>query len=308
MMNWLKRLQLICVLWVVALPVSADYMEVIMLGTGTPRPSSERFGAATLVSAGGKYFLFDVGRGTTIRLQQAGILPSQVERIFLTHLHSDHVSGLSDLWLTGWIWQRTAPIQIFGPTGTDQLAEHLFLAHQEDIKFRQQNAGLPVEMAEINSREVQAGVIYNADGVEITAFLVDHGPVKPAFGYQIRFGERTVVISGDTTYSEELIKHATDSDVLIHEITMANPVMLKNNQRLQKIVDYHTTPEQLADVLSKTHPRLTVLSHILNLGVSEEQLFQKVKDIYDGPLELGHDLMKIEVGRQISVMSMRDGS
>ena len=84
----------------------AGYMEVTLLGTGTPKPSIDRFGPSTLIEANGRYFIFDSGRGVSIRLQQAGVALSKIENIFLTHLHSDHISGLSDLWLTSWIWQR----------------------------------------------------------------------------------------------------------------------------------------------------------------------------------------------------------
>ena len=237
----------------------ADYLEVTLLGTGTPRPSIDRFGPATLVNAGGKYFLFDVGRGATIRLQQAGITPNQIEQVFFTHLHSDHVSGLDDLWLSGWIWQRENLLKVHGPVGTHKLVENLRAAYQADIAYRTANVDLKAAKAEIDSQEITAGMVYQNGGVTIHAFLVEHRPVFPAFGYRLNFGDRSIVISGDTTYSENLIKQSKGVDVLIHEIAAASKSLLKRNKRLNDILAYHTNPHQMIEVLAKTNPRITIL-------------------------------------------------
>ena len=283
----------------------AEYAEVILLGTGTPRPSIERFGTATLVNAGGKYFLFDAGRGVTIRLSQAGITPDQIGHVFLTHLHSDHISGLDDLWITGWIWQRAQPIQVNGPTGTDDLVENLRHAYAADIAYRTNNTTLADEQTQIDSIEIEEGVIYDEQGVKITAFLVDHQPVAPAFGYRVDFGDRSIVISGDTTYSENLIRHAQNTDLLIHEIADASPNLLKSNKRLQSILAYHTTPSQMADILEQTQPRLAVLNHVLLFGVTSDQVLKDIADDYNGPVEMGYDLMKINIGSKITTQSLQ---
>lgn len=279
----------------------ADYLEVTLLGTGTPRPSIERFGSATLVSAGGQFFLFDVGRGATIRLKQAGITPNQIDKVFLTHLHSDHISGLDDLWITGWVWQRQQLLDVSGPTGTHQLVNGLRDAYAADISYRSANVGLDDDKAKIESVEIEPGVVYQQEGVTIRAFLVEHAPVKPAYGYRVEFGDRVVVISGDTTYSENLVKHAQKADLLIHEITAADPALLKRNKRLNSVVAYHTNPDQMAEVLNKTNPRLAVLNHVLLFAVSEEQVIDKIKMQYSGDVTMGYDLMKIGVGNTINI-------
>lgn len=279
----------------------ADYLEVTLLGTGTPRPSIERFGSATLVSAGGQFFLFDVGRGATIRLKQAGITPNQIDKVFLTHLHSDHISGLDDLWITGWVWQRQQLLDVSGPTGTHQLVNGLRDAYAADISYRGANVGLDDDKAKIESVEIEPGVVYQQEGVTIRAFLVEHAPVKPAYGYRVEFGDRVVVISGDTTYSENLVKHAQKADLLIHEITAADPALLKRNKRLNSVVAYHTNPDQMAEVLNKTNPRLAVLNHVLLFAVSEEQVIDKIKMQYSGDVTMGYDLMKIGVGNTINI-------
>ena len=285
--------------------VHADYMEVTLLGTGTPRPSIDRFGSSTLVNAGGKYFLFDAGRGVTIRLQQAGITPDQIQQVFLTHLHSDHISGLDDLWITGWVWQRQTPIQIDGPKGTNKFVQSLREAYEADISYRMASVKREDDKAEINSHEIEEGVVYDEGGVKVTAFLVEHKPVNPAYGYRVDFGDRSVVISGDTTYSENLIKHSQDIDLLVHEITDASQSLLKKNKRLQSILDYHTTPEQMIKVLDQTQPRLTVLNHVLLFGVPPASVLEEIAKGYKGQVEIGYDLMKINIGSNINTQSLQ---
>ncbi len=279
----------------------ADYMEVLLLGTGTPRPSIERFGSATLVKAGGHNFLFDAGRGVTIRLQQAGITPNMIDKVFLTHLHSDHISGLDDLWITGWVWQRQGLLNVSGPQGTHNLVESLRKAYAADISYREKNVNLNSDLTRINSKEINEEIVFQQDGVTIRSFLVEHAPVEPAFGYRIEFGDRVVVISGDTTYSENIVKYSKDVDLLVHEIAAASPVLLKRNKRLASVVAYHTNPEQMSQILNKTSPRLTVLNHVLLFGVSEQQVIAEIKNNYPGEVAMGYDLMNIGIGNSITI-------
>tara|TARA_R110002111_G_scaffold135053_4_gene201047 strand:- start:2476 stop:3312 length:837 start_codon:yes stop_codon:yes gene_type:complete len=276
-------------------------MEVTLLGTGTPSPSIERFGPATVIEASGHYFVFDSGRGTTIRLQQAGIPLSKIEHVFLTHLHSDHVSGLSDLWLTSWIWQRPQPIQLTGPVGTSALAKHLELAHQADKGYRTKNTHLNPDTFNIMSHEIDGeGIVYQKDGIIITAFFVDHHPVEPAYGYRIDSGEQSIVVSGDTTYSDNLIKHAKGVDLLIHEVASAEADLLAQNTRLQKVLSYHTTPLQAAQIFNAVKPRSAVYNHVLLFGVDEQNVLESTRSRYPGDLRMGADLMKIGVGETIT--------
>ena len=296
-----KILNLLSLLFILFQSAYADYVEVILLGTGTPRPSIERFGSATLINAGGQYFLFDAGRGATIRMRQAGITPNQIDKVFLTHLHSDHISGLDDLWITGWVWQRQQLLNVSGPKGTHQLVKGLRDAYAADISYRVANVKLEDSKAKIESVEIEEGVIYQKDGVMISAFLVEHAPVKPAFGYRVEFGDRVIVISGDTTYSENLVKHAQNADLLIHEISAAAPSLLKRNKRLASVVAYHTNPSQMAEVLNETRPRAAILNHVLLFGVPEDQVIDEIKQQYSGEVTMGYDLMKIGIGNSIEL-------
>ena len=174
------------------MPGGMHRMIVNLLGTGTPFPSADRFGAAILVEASGQHLLFDCGRGVTIRLQQARVPASQVTFVLLTHLHSDHVVGLPDLWLTGWILGRSEPLRVWGPDGTPEMTKHLVEAYAADVRIRQGPAeNLPSEGAAIQSKAIQPGVVYSEGGVRLNAFRVDHGHVTPAFGYRVDCGGRT---------------------------------------------------------------------------------------------------------------------
>ncbi|TRW99213.1 MBL fold metallo-hydrolase [Paracoccus sp. M683] len=159
--------------------VSGD-LVVTLLGTGTPTLSETRFGAANLVQAGGLNLLFDAGRGASIRVAQAGQTPGTLDAVFLTHFHSDHVNGLSDIYLTGYfvgatLKGRTEPFQIYGPTGTKQLMDGLQAAHSWDIETRRIDEGTPEATAQVVAHEADEGVVFEQNGVTVTAIPVNHG-------------------------------------------------------------------------------------------------------------------------------------
>lgn len=302
MCDMLRRILFVLVISLYAASCYADYMRVTLLGTGSPRPSVNRNGPAVLVEVGGKYLLFDSGRGVVQRLQQLDIRISEIQQIFLTHLHSDHISALDDIWLTGWIYQRPQPLNIYGPKGTQSYIDHLQQAYSYDVQLRNQHSGLDLNAGVVTTNEINPGVIYSENGIKVTAFLVDHKPVDPAYGYRIDFGDRSVVISGDTSYSQSLIDHSVGIDLLVHEIMSVKDEILEKNPRLQKIQRYHTNPKQLVKVLSAVKPRTAVLTHVILVGVSEDRVLQQVSDEYEGELYMGEDLMSIEVGSSIKVI------
>ena len=284
----------------------ADFMQVTLLGTGSPRPEPDRSGPAVLVEVGGKYLLFDSGRGLLQNLKKLDIPIPSIQHVFITHLHYDHISALDDLWLTGWIYQRSKPLQVFGPKGTVSFAENLQLAYDYDASLRHQYAGLDKNAAKLISTDISPGVVYSENGIKVTAFLVDHRPVEPAFGYRIDFGDRSVVISGDTTLSDSLIEHSKGVDLLVHEIFSANEKILQKNPRLQKIERYHTNTKQMSKVLNETNPRVAALTHLILVGVSVENLIDQIKAEYDGDVVVGHDLMKFEIGSEIKITTISE--
>jgi len=175
-------------------------------------------------------------------------------------------------------------------------------SYSYDVELRNQYSGLDSKAGLIAANDIKPGVIYSENGIKVTAFLVDHKPVDPAYGYRIDFGERSVVISGDTTYSQSLVDHSMDIDLLIHEIMSVKNNILEKNPRLQKIQRYHTNVEQLVKVLNTVKPRSAALTHIILVGTDEESVLQEIQKEYDGELNMGEDLMSFEVGSSIKVV------
>src|SRR5262245_58828646 len=187
--------------------MTASDFTVTLLGTGVPTPRPDRFGASTLIEAGDQKLLVDAGRGTTIRLYQLGVPMGRVDALLLTHYHSDHTSGIPDLWLTGWLssfyGRRTAPMRVIGPVGAKTLMSHLERAYAADIKIRIEDEKLPPAGIAITVEEFfRDGVVYDRNGVRVIAFEVDHGDaIKPAYGYRVEYGGRVAAFSGDTRYN-----------------------------------------------------------------------------------------------------------
>ena len=202
----LRPIPTLLVIAALATSLTAQDIKVTLLGTGNPRPVMSRFGPSILVEAGKEKLLFDCGRGATQRLYQLKIPFTAITGLFLTHLHSDHTVGIPDLWLTGWVMGRDTPLPVWGPKGTKAMMKHLQQAYAFDIHIRRDvDTKLPGAGAMVIANDVQEGVVYNKNGVKVTAFLVDHGEIKPALGYRIDYAGHSVTLSGDTRPSENLI-------------------------------------------------------------------------------------------------------
>ena len=280
-------------------------IKVTLLGTGSPPPVMNRFGPSILVEAGGGKFLFDAGRGALQRLAQLRVRWQDVDGLFLTHLHSDHVVGFPDLWLTGWLVGagRSRPLHVWGPRGTRKMMSHLEQAYEYDIRIRLYDDRASPDGVVILAEDIGEGVVHEKGGVKITAFEVDHTPVKPAFGYRIDHAGRSVVLSGDTRVSDNLIRHAQGVDLLVHEV--ASPETFQRAgappERAKSVVAHHVTPEQAGEVFSRTKPKLAVYSHIVLPTATEQDLIPSTRKTYSGPLEVGEDLMVITVGEKVEV-------
>ncbi|MBI2357701.1 MAG: MBL fold metallo-hydrolase [Deltaproteobacteria bacterium] len=285
---------------------SRELFRVTLLGTGAPPPVMHRFGPSTLVEAGEEKFLVDAGRGALQRLHQLDIPFSQITALLLTHHHSDHVVGIPDLWLTGWIrrpWgMRQVPLRGWGPVGTRDMMSHLAKAYEVDIRVRSRiysPEGVATEVQDIGE-----GVIYENDSLKITAFEVYHGSEDlPALGFRFDFGGRSAVISGDTTFNENLIRHSHGTDLIVHEVTGAPAELLQSSEQLRRITNNHTTPEQAGEVFARVTPKLAVFTHILLFGeFAAADLIPAARKTYSRALEVGEDLMRIEIGEDIQVI------
>jgi ribonuclease Z len=299
---------------VAAAALLAVALKITLLGTGNPRPTPERSGPAILVEASTTpptRILVDAGRGAAERLFTVGgrELLSGVDVVLLTHLHSDHVVGLPDLWLTGWLFGRAKPLSLRGVEGTAALAGHLQEAFAFDVRIRKADEGLPATGAILDAHDVPPDVPFEVSGVKITPFLVDHGPVKPAYGWRIEYGGKSVVLSGDTRYSESVIAHAKGCDVLIHEVVAVEverrASVMRDPAVTQRIIDHHTTPEDAGRIFSAVKPKLAVYSHIVPSPTTAKDVEGPTRKTYAGPLLVGEDLTTIAIGATVEVGKAR---
>jgi ribonuclease Z len=294
--------------------VSADAnLRVVLLGTAAgPTLSARRSGIGTLVEAGSERLLFDAGRSLTTGMAKLAIDPTGVTKVFLTHLHSDHVISLPELWLFPWAQGRTVALEVWGPEGTRAMVMHLEEAFAFDVHVRRDvDEKLPAGGVKIAATEVHEGVVYEANGVRVTAFLVDHGPVKPALGYRVDYRGRSVVLSGDTRPSDNLVKFASGTDLLIHEVgrwkqdpaLIGAPDELLPNSRQTRgqartIAAHHTDGVEAGRMFQAAKPKLAVFSHY---NGDPQATLSLVRQNYAGPVEFGEDLMIIDIGDTVSV-------
>jgi ribonuclease Z len=312
---WLRTVLTGCLLTATSQSLNAQDITVTLLGTGAPPPVMDRFGPSILVEAAGEKLIFDVGRGTAQRFFQLGMPLREVTGVFLTHFHSDHTVGLPDLWLTGWLnpqfGGRTAPFRIWGPPGTQTMMTALEEAYSEDIRIRIADQDYSPEGVAIEAKDIAEGVVFENEGVRVTAFNVDHGDlIEPAMGYRVDFRGRSVVLSGDTRVSENLIEFSSGVDLLVHEVAAASDELLTRSEGVRRIIAHHTRPEEAGAVFARVEPMLAVYSHIVRFGDAQspppslEDVIASTRTAYSGPLEVGVDLMRIEIGDAITIQRL----
>ncbi len=289
--------------------LSAESIRVTLLGTGGPEPNPDRFGPSTLVEAGEEKLIFDVGRGTTIRLAQAKVPLSGIT-VFITHLHSDHLNGLSDLWTLGYnpMKHRKTPLEIYGPPGIVELAGGLQVAYKADIEIRstelaERGIDFSTSAATFDATEVgREGVFFDRGGVKVSAISVEHG-ASQAFAYRVDYGGRSVVISGDTNLSKNLIEKARGVDLIIHEVMAVDEEVLKGSPLFQDILTGHTSPEDAGILFRDVEPKMAVFNHIIRIDASDEAIERATRRTYSGPLKVGQDLMTFVVEDDVTIMN-----
>jgi ribonuclease BN (tRNA processing enzyme) len=264
-----------------AFPAS-DSAVVITLGTGTPVPNPERSGPATAVVVGRRVLLFDAGPGVMRRLAAAGLPIDGVTAAFITHLHSDHTLGLPDLMLTSWVMGRNTPMRISGPPGLRRMTDLLLSAWAEDtvVRVLGLERGRPGGYR-LDVRETGAGVVYDSAGVKVTAIKVPHGEWEHAFAYRVDAAGRSIVISGDTRRSEALERASRDVDVLVHEAYPETRIATENRPGGEfwprYLREVHTSDVELGRIAATAQPRLLLLTHVLFMGASEEEVLAGIR-------------------------------
>lgn len=289
---------------------SSPEIVVTVLGSGTPVPSATQFGAAILVQAGGQHLLFDCGRGCTTRLAQYDAsLITKIETLFVTHLHSDHIVGIDDLWLNGWTQGRVHPLRIWGPEGTSDMMRHMRETFRYDIEKRYEE-GVPNTLSGIAdgyNEVAHDGVIYDNKGVTVSAFKVDHANVA-AWGYRIDYNGRAVMISGDTTMTENLYTYGNGADLILQEVV--SPALVAylrahfSPDQVARIIGYHTTAGQAAVLFKAAKPRIAVYYHTRNDGEFAQSLLDETAKGYGGRVEVSGDLFQVEIGDEIRTRTL----
>jgi ribonuclease Z len=284
-------------------------IKVTLLGTAGPEYFAERLGISTLVEANGRRLLFDIGRGANQRLYESRVNPKDITHIFLTHLHNDHFEGLPDLWMTPWfLLGRDHGFDLWGPEGTDQMVKGMRAMFGHDLEKRV-NKFNPIANLEIKVHPLAEGVVFDEDGVTVTAFPVEHDDGNPAYGFRIDHAGHSVLLSGDTTLNDNVIKYGAKADVIVHNV-IAFSQRLSQMPEMKGVLAKLTTPEQAAEVFKRDAPKMAVFSHIvtkeLNGSKGLDEIIARTRAAgYDGPLTMGRDRMTITVGDTVEVLPPR---
>ncbi len=283
--------------------VTDGSIRVTLLGTGGPELSPDRYGAATLIEAGGATLLFDAGRGVMQRLYECGIRINSVTKVFFTHLHSDHIDGLPNLWITPWfLLGRSEPMTFWGPVKTRSMLDGMrqFLAH--DIEARAE-PGSPASDLAYEAHEFHgASIVYDAGGVRVRSVPVDHKDGNPAYGFVIDYAGRRVILSGDCTFSEDLATIG-DADLVLHNVFAPSAGLLARDSFKCDVAKKLATPEDAARVFHMNSAKLAVYTHVIPMDSTEQQIIERTRSAgYAGPLVMGADRMQIVVGDEIVVL------
>lgn len=271
---------------------------VVMLGTGTPNADPDRSGPAVAIVANGRAYLVDAGPGVVRRAAAAAragtpaLAAKLLDRVFITHLHSDHTVGLPDLIFTPWVLERTAPLAVYGPPGIKAMTDHLEQAYAEDIHVRVDGAEPANETGyKVDAHEVDTGVVYRDSNVVVRAFAVPHGDWKVAYGYRFDAGGRSIVISGDTHASDAVVRACDGCDVLLHEVYSAEMFVRRPPEWQRYHAAAHTSTKELAALATRARPKLLVLYHQLYWGTDDDGLIREIRAAgYTGPVISAKDL------------------
>lgn len=295
----------------------ADGLHVALCGTGSPLPNPARAGPCNVVIAGKHVFVVDIGEGGGRNINVMGLPLGRIEGVFLTHFHSDHIDGMGPLMMMRWtVGTNTSPLPVHGPPGVDRVVAGFNEAYAIDDTYRTGHhgpkiappsgaGGIALPFALPDPGKGDSVVVLEEDGLKVTAFRVDHGPVKPAVGYRFEYKGRSLVLSGDTAKSPSLIAAAKGADLLVHEAlqprlvaTMTKALAARGSANLAQItrdiVNYHTTPEQAAEVASAAGVKELVLSHIVPAIPNSffyPAFLGDAASRFDGPILVGEDGM-----------------
>ena len=294
----------------------ADDLSVFLCGTGSPLPDASAASACTLVSAGGRLYVVDVGVGSQEVAQLAGVPTERLAGVFLTHFHSDHIGELGEWAMQSWVAGRNEPLAIYGAEGIEDVVEGFKRAYRLDDAYRIAHHGLailPQEATEWIPTEVPyakgpAAPVLEREGLVVSAFAVDHEPVSPAVGYRFDYKGRSVVISGDTDRSDNLVVNARGADVLIHEVLLKDVIgqtseALRESGQTRRatlakdVLDYHTSPSEAVEAADAAGVDTVVFTHLVPAvpGRIRNWLFKRDLPRSDVRVVVGEDGLRIRL-------------
>ena len=278
--------------------------SLIVLGSGTPNPDPDRHGSAYAVVVNDQAYLVDFGPGVVRRISAmspswGGEFPQlelqNINHAFLTHIHSDHSGGLSDLILTPWVMGRDSELNLYGPKGLKDMAQNITDAYSLDIDYRL-NGTQPANSKGFISivKEIDVGSIYKDKNIEVVAFRNSHGDLYESYGYLFITEDKKILFSGDTAVSSSLKKHAKDLDILVHEVYSSEGFKSKTDDWKIYHQAHHTSSIDLGILAKELNPVKLVASHILFWGASDESVIKDIELNFKGEVILASDLLVID--------------
>lgn len=300
--------------------VNDDAFEIIFCGTGSPQFQPDRGQPCTAIVAGGKLFVFDTGQGAAQRLQSTAAPFHRLTAVFLTHLHSDHMSGLGDVLHNSWLYGRQQQVDIIGPPGTERLREGVAQAFQADLDERWNTLGSEYREADtsmgVGHNVLVEGddltIVYDTDGITISAFRVEHPNWAHAYGYKFEYQGKSIVISGDTRSAKNLITHSKNADILIHEALNVDMMQTISGalrkhgggidpERMNLIISVHTPTDDLAKLATEAAVDRLVLTHLIPPipanGFVEAEFTAGMGKLYKGDITVARDGMRIDLNQ-----------
>ena len=270
--------------------------KLVLLGTGTPNILPSRYQSSLAIVVDDVPYLVDCGGGAVQRASDAhhikgitGLEIKNLSKVFLTHLHPDHTTGLADLIIAPWVLGREENLKVWGPQGTGDMVNHLLKAYKIGIGEHRDGRAPIDHPLQVTVTEIAAGKIYQDERLSVTAFQGKHGDLE-AYGFKFVTDDKTIVVSGDTTPTDALVEHAAGCDILVHEVYSEKQFEHKTIAWQAYHRNAHTSTKELAEIAKKVKPKLLVLVHQLFWGASEGDLFDEVMRYYRGNIVSGHDL------------------
>jgi ribonuclease Z len=273
-------------------------MDITLLGTGSPLPDPNRAGPATLIEAGNTSMLVDAGRGVQMRMTAAGVLPPMLSGIFLTHLHSDHITGLNDLITAHWVLTPTAvPQRIWGPPGTRQVVDAILAMLAPDIRYRIAHHGDLTWEPNVDVTEVAGGDVTELGDLTVRVGATDHRPVEPTLAYRFEHEGKTVVVAGDTVPCAALDALCAGADALVQTAIRRDLLQNVPQPRIQDIIEYHSSVEQAAQTAAKAGVGKLILTHYVPPPApgAEEQWISLAEKHFSGEVTVADDLAVVSV-------------